>query len=99
MYDILTLITQSQGVNDCGDPVITETVRNVFCGVRSIGMKEFYQAHTTGLQPEIAFVLADYLDYNGESIVEYKGHRYHILRTFHNGQRLELTCYTEVNAT
>ncbi len=97
MIDVVTLIKQTRGVDDYGDPVITESARDVFARLGSIGQKEFYQAHAVGLQPEIKFVLADYLDYEGEDLVQYEGQRYRVLRTFRNGQELEITVYREVN--
>ena len=99
MNSVLTLIQQTQSVDAHGDPVISETTRDVFCGLRSIGQKEFYQAHAVGLQPELKFVLADYLDYNDEPLVTYNGQRYRVLRTYREGQELELVCYREVNPT
>ena len=97
MNELLTLIQQTRGVDDYGDPVLTETTRDVFCGIRSIGQKEFYQAQAVGLQPEVKFVLADYLDYNDEPMVAHNGQRYRVLRTYRTGQELELVCYREVN--
>lgn len=97
MNEILRLIKQTSSVDAYGDPVLTETARDVFCGLRSIGQKEFYQAQAVGLQPELKFVLADYLDYNDETLVAYNGQRYRVLRTFRAGQELELVCYREVN--
>ena len=99
MNELLILIQPTHGVDDYGDPVVTETTREVFCGLRSIGQKEFYQAHAVGLQPELKFVLADYLDYNDEPLVAYDGQRYRVLRTYRDGQELELVCYREVNPT
>lgn len=97
MNDILTLIATTNGVDEYGDPVVTHDRREVFCRVASIGQKEFYQAHAVGLQPEMKFVLADYLDYNGEALVEYEGQQFRVLRTYRTGQELELVCYREVN--
>ena len=97
MNDILTLIKQTQGVDEYGDPTISETRRDVFCRLASIGQKEFYQAHAVGLQPELKFVLSDYLDYNGAALVEYDGQKYRILRTYRTGTELELVVYREVN--
>lgn len=97
MNEVLTLIQQAQGVDDYGDPVITETTREVFARIGSIGQKEFYQAQAVGLQPELKFVLADYLEYDGEPMVEHNGQRYRVLRTYRKGQELELTVYREVN--
>lgn len=97
MNDVITLIQQNRSVDDYGDPVITETARDVFAKLGSIGQKEFYQAHAIGLQPEIKFVLADYYDYDGEEFVLHDGQRYRVLRTYRNGQELEITVYREVN--
>lgn len=97
MNDILTLIQQTHGTDALGDPTVTETARNVFAAVRSVGQKEFYQAQAVGLQPELTFVLADYLDYNDEPLAEHNGQRYRVLRTYRTGQELELVCYREVN--
>ena len=97
MNEILTLITATQHADEYGDLVITETTREVFAKLGSIGQKEFYQAQAVGLQPELKFVLADYLDYDGEALVEHNGQRYRVLRTYRNGQELELTVYREVN--
>ena len=97
MNEILTLITATQTADEYGDMVTTETTREVFAKLGSIGMKEFYQAQAVGLQPELKFVLADYLDYNGETLVGYNGQRYRVLRTYRAGQELELTVYREVN--
>jgi hypothetical protein len=103
MNDILTLIQQIQGVDEYGDPAITETRRDVFCRQASIGQKEFYQAHAVGLQPELKLVLADYLDYQGEQLLYYtpKGQTtpqlFRVLRTYRTGTELELVVYREVN--
>lgn len=97
MNDVITLIQQIRSVDDYGDPVITETARDVFAKLGSIGQKEFYQAHAVGLQPEIKFVLADYLDYDGEQLVRHNDQRYRVLRTYRKGQELEITVYREVN--
>ena len=97
MNDILLLIRQDHGVDEYGDQVLTETTREVFGELRSIGQKEFYQAQAVGLQPEVKFVLADYLEYENEQLVEHDGQRYRVLRTYRTGQQIELTCYREVN--
>lgn len=67
-----------------------ETSREVLCGLRSVGMKEFYQAQAADFYPELVFVLADYLDYNGEQLVRHNGQVYNVLRTYRAGQELEI---------
>lgn len=95
--DVITLIQEGFVVDAYGDTHREETMRDVFAEVMSIGQKEFYQAQAVGLQPEIKFKLADYLEYHSEPALEYNGVRYKVLRTYRNDQELELTCYREVN--
>jgi hypothetical protein len=77
MNEVLTLIK--------GD-----TPRDVFCRLASIGMKEFYEANARDFFPEVKFILADYLDYDNEQLVEHNGQRYRVLRTYRTGQELEI---------
>lgn len=70
---------------------LVETTREVLCGFRNIGMKEFYSANSTDFHPELKLVLADYLDYDGETLVDYNGQRYRVLRTYRTGLELEIT--------
>lgn len=97
MNEVVLLIKQTESTDDWGDPVITETTREVIAEQLSVGQAEFYQAHAVGLKPELKFKLSDYLDYDGETLLEHSGQRYRILRTFRAGQALELTVYQEVN--
>ncbi len=83
MNDVAVLIKREHGKD--------AVRREVFCGFRSIGMKEFYAASTTDFRPELRLVLADYLDYDDETLVEYNGQLYRVLRTYRTGQELELT--------
>ncbi len=67
------------------------TRREVFAKQLSIGTAEFYQAAATEHSPEFKFVLADYLDYRGETFVKYEGDLFRIMRTYRTGQQIELT--------
>lgn len=103
MDEIMTLIQQTRDTDEYGDPVITETRQVVLCREASIGQSEFYQAHATGLKPEIKLVIADYLDYHNEQLLLYtplgqtEEQLFRVLRTYRTGQELELVCYREVN--
>ena len=97
MDEVLTLIKTTHSTDEYGDPVTVETTREVFARISSIGQKEFYQAQAVGLQPELKFVLSDYLDYEGETLVEHDGQRYRVLRTYRTGLELEVVVYREVN--
>lgn len=83
MNEVLTLIKRTPGTDEISK-------REVFCSLRSVGMREFYQAHAVDIRPEAVFVLADYLDYEGETLADHDGQRYHVLRTYRTGQELEL---------
>lgn len=96
MYNevIYLVSTSSESTKDeYGDDVQTEEPRAVFALVKSIGMKEFYQAQTVGLKPEITFEIPDYLEYNREKIVIHNDIRYKVLRTYRKGIPLEIVCY------
>ena len=69
MYDsVITLISETDTVDEYGDTVTTQTTRNIFAEVQSISQTEFYQAQALGLKPEIKFVIADFADYqNGKN--------------------------------
>ena len=69
---------------------LVETKRTVYCSFRSIGMREFYQANASDFHPELKLVLADYLDYENEKLVDYEGQRYRVVRTYRPGQELEI---------
>lgn len=84
MNESITLIKRTPGSDDT-------TKRDVLCGLRSIGQAEFYQANAVDIHPEAKFILADYLDYDGETLVDWNGKRYRVLRTYRTGQELELT--------
>lgn len=88
MYnDVITLLSIEEEPNDIGDLVETITRTEVFAEVRSIGMKEKYEALAVGLKPELTFVLADYYDYDNQEAVEYNGIRYKVLRTYQKRTR------------
>lgn len=89
--DVLNLISEAPGAHGAFDAV-TETSRQVFCTVRTVGMTEAYTAMSYGLHPELVFLLSDYTDYAGEKICEYQGKRYRVVRTYRANQGLELTC-------
>ena len=93
MYnEVIKLITEHDSpVDKYGNDDPTYTAREVFADVRSIGMREFYNAAQTDYKPECTAVLADYRDYNGEKLVKWNGDIYHLIRTYRNGRQLELT--------
>lgn len=79
--DVLTLISESPAAHGRFDAP-TETRRQVFCTVRSVGMREAYEALSHGLRPEWVFVLTHSFEYQGEKRCEFRGVNYTVLRTY-----------------
>ena len=75
----------------------TETVTQVMARVRSVRQSEFYAAQNAGLQPEVIFILANYAEYNRQKFIEWDGVRYRVLRTYVDGDAIEITCSREEN--
>lgn len=51
-----------------------------FCEFQSISNREFYQAQSTGLKPEMTLKLSSF-DYQNESYVKYEDEVYTVLKT------------------
>lgn len=88
--DIIYLVADSPAVRGAFAGV-TKTERMVYCNVRSVGMSEMYAAQSHGLKPEYVFDLLDYAEYEGEKSVKYNGEYYNVLRTYINGEKIEIT--------
>jgi len=56
--------------------------RKVYCALRSVGMRESYEAMAHGLRPELVIVLAHDFEYRGETGALVDGVDYTILRTY-----------------
>ena len=90
---IVYLITEkpeARGVLDTP----TETRRKTYCEEKSLSLTEVYQARATGHAPTIRLVLAQDFEYKGETVCEYKGERYEIIRDYRDektGNSTELT--------
>ena len=67
-----------KGVLDAATP----TKRMVFCTVRSVGMRESYEALSHGLRPEIVLDIAHDFEYQGEQFAEVGGVQYQVIRTY-----------------
>lgn len=88
--DVIKLVAKTYTIDAYGDTVVARTPREVFAEVRSIGMKEKYEALQAGLNPEYTFVLADYYEYEDEDEVVYNEKTYRVIRTYRNGQTIEI---------
>lgn len=90
--DVIVLLGPPTGVNAIGDKTGEPSRREVFAEIKSVGASYKFKAMAVGLNPKYRFVLADYLDYNGEEQVEYGGTIYRVIDTYRaQGNALELT--------
>lgn len=88
----ITLISETHTKNSIGLYIATETTKNVYAAIRSIGQSEWFDAGRNGLKPEITFIVFKY-DYEGERLVEYNNKRYSVYRTYETKDDLiELHC-------
>lgn len=94
--EVISLVAETPGAHGVFE-ARTETTRDVFAEIRSVGRNEFYKAKSAGIEPNIEFVLADYDEYEGEKIVLFDNKRYRVVRTYTNGQTIELTCEEATN--
>lgn len=84
-----TYTKDAYGVEKC-----TTTAREVFCRERSITRQEFYDAGRNGLNPQLLLTVF-YADYEGEALIEYKGAKYAIYRTFRKEDSDYIELYLE----
>lgn len=80
--DVITLISLTKSQDDYGVWREAEARHDVFCNVGSVTRAEFFEGGRNGLNPQYVFTMF-FGDYNNERIVEYKGERYSIYRTYH----------------
>ena len=94
--DVLTLINETGGPRGVYDTP-TETERQVFCTVRSVGMQESYLSMSHGLNPEVVFVLAHAFEYQNEKRCRFNGEEFRVIRTYRTTEdAVELVCERKV---
>lgn len=89
--DEIVLVRHSEGVDEDGFlSTVIETKRAVYANKISIGTSEFYLSQTAGIEVTHKFeVRAE--EYDGETIVEYHGAAYEVVRTYEKETITELT--------
>ena len=90
MVYLITEAPEARGVLDAA----TETRRKTYCEEKSLSMSEVYQARASGFAPSIRLLLPLDFEYRGETLCEYKGERYRIIRDYRDektGNSTELT--------
>lgn len=96
MWNVIYLIdyVETSNLDEYGDVVVQENRTKVYARCKSISQTEFYQAQTSGLKPDLKFVLATSRDYNGQEEIVFNGFRYKVLKTYiPSDDSIEITCY------
>ncbi len=89
--DVITLVGETPSSHGMYD-TFTANERQVFAERRSVGMREAYQALSVGLHPEIVFRLEIAEDYQNERRLVWNETAYKVVRTYLNGDGIELVC-------
>lgn len=96
MYDsVATLYKNGTRTYDAYlNEVIEYETRTVYVQPRGIYNAEFYNAAQAGLHPSVTLYLSNRADYEGETLVEFEGKMFDIIRTDWNAQRdgISLIC-------
>ncbi|MBR2752800.1 MAG: hypothetical protein IKE02_03680 [Lachnospiraceae bacterium] len=87
----VTLIGASVSYDAIGQPVKTDVETTVIADVSSVTRAEWTSANQLGLYPEFKLNVWEH-EYTGQEYVLIGGNRYHIYRTFTNGDMVELYC-------
>lgn len=96
--EVINLISFSNGENQLGDAIKVKVKSpGIFADKQSIRQSEFYQASSTGLRPEVMFIIRT-CEYNNESNLEFNNKEYNIIRTYEkDSEFIELVCQGVVN--
>ena len=97
MYEtVATLKKESSRTYDAyANEIITYSERVVYVYERSVYNGEFYNAAQAGLHPTITLELANRADYDGETLVEFNGKEYVVIRTDWKAQRDKISLVLE----
>lgn len=78
---MIYLVSETWTKDDLGVMRSTQTRRKAFANVTSVTASEWFEGGRNGLNPELRFRMFA-PEYHGEEILEYKGEKYAIYRTY-----------------
>ena len=101
MYDSVATLKgePTTTYDEYGNEVITYQDNQVYVMPRGVYNAEFYNAAQAGLHPSITFELTNREDYSGQSVINWEGEDYNIIRTDWDAQRdnIRLICEKRVH--
>lgn len=97
--EIIYLKQVTTVTDDVGDTTEAVTWKEVFAKKKSIGQREFYQAHTAGLKTEYKFEIHP-TEYSDELYIKYNNKIYKVIRTYEIDQEtLEIVVGGDVHVS
>ena len=96
---VITLVSFTKIKNNFDEIERDQLKTGVFADIQELSQFEYTQAQAEGLKPEIKFTIAEYLEYNGENIIEHNGKYYKVLRTKRTktGRGISFICESTIN--
>lgn len=79
--ECISLIRLDKYRDDYGVLRSKETSTEIFAQVNSVSQREFFEGGRNGLNPEYVFTVF-FADYDDQPIIEYRGLRYSVYRTY-----------------
>ena len=89
MVDTVELIKQTIETDLFGGQHAIDSKRKCYCEVKSISQTEFYRAKESKIGVKYCLKLNTF-DYQNETHAVYKGTKYTIIRTYTNGDYIEI---------
>lgn len=93
----VTLIDSAFMVDGFGNQIEQPVKTQVMASKKEVSMNEFYSAAQAGIRPEVELIVHSF-EYSGEQIVEYRGQRYSVIRTYQRSDD-EIELYLERKAS
>lgn len=89
MYDSVATLkgNPTTTFDEYGNELVSYTDNTVYVMPRSVYQSEFYNAAQNNMHPSISFVIANRADYNDETLIEWNGKLYNIIRADWSAQR------------
>ena len=95
--DVCELMAKTVIIDDIGQQIEAVNFREVYCGIHSVGQKEFFQARQSNLQSSKVFTVRT-IEYANEEELRHLGRIYTIYRTYDRADEMtELYCEVRVN--
>lgn len=92
----VTLIKKTYKLDKIGNSIPTKEERTILCNEKSVYGNDFYIAGQVGLKPDVVLEIHN-MEYDGEQDLRYKNKNYKVIRSYRNGDYLELTAGEYIN--